>query len=344
MCPTTSPNMGLIVPIPSTGVTGTGDTGPGYAQNISNDLTNQIDSHDHSSGKGVQITPAGLNINADLTVNSNNLTSIRANRYTSQASSLSGGTEINEVYVIAGNLWFNNSSGTPIQITQGGGLANSNLAGDATGMAGSNIVTSLTGASGIVNVIAGNLQWTNVAGRDAVLSILPTVVSGIKADRLILQGQSASGAGTHGGDVIAQGGAGNTPGGFIITTPFSPTGFPVFGVGGSAGGGNGGGVVYGNSQFQIPLSVSGTYALTNQQYIYPYLQLSGSITGDCTVTFPPTTNIGSHWMVDGQNLTLNGHNVFLKIGSVQMVTTIGVTGVYSIIYNGLNLCSNLHIP
>ena len=84
--PNTSPNMNLIVPIPSTGVTGTGDVGPGYAQNISNDLLTTIDTHDHSSGKGVQVTPAGLNINADLSFNNNNANQLRSTRFFSQPS------------------------------------------------------------------------------------------------------------------------------------------------------------------------------------------------------------------------------------------------------------------
>ena len=119
MCPTTSPNMNLIVPIPSTGVTGTGDTGPGYAQNISNDLQTLIDAHDHSVGKGVQVSPAGLNINQDLAFNQNNLNTVRSVRFVSQASSIFGVGDIGSIYIVAGNLYYNNSAGTPVQVTSG---------------------------------------------------------------------------------------------------------------------------------------------------------------------------------------------------------------------------------
>lgn len=117
--PNTSPNMGLIVPIPSTGVTGTGDSGPGYAQNISADLLTTIDAHNHTPGNGVQIPPSGLNINTDLPINQNNLNTVRSTRFVSQATALNGIGDISNVYVISGNLWFNNSGGTPVQITSG---------------------------------------------------------------------------------------------------------------------------------------------------------------------------------------------------------------------------------
>src|SRR5574337_725693 len=117
---TTSPNMGLIVPTPATsGVTGSGDVGPDYAINISNDLLSTIDQHDHSSGKGVQITPAGININADLSLQQNNLIQSRAVRFVSQASALSGVGDVTELFVKTGDLYYINSSGTPVQLTSG---------------------------------------------------------------------------------------------------------------------------------------------------------------------------------------------------------------------------------
>ena len=111
---TTTPNMGLTVPTPQA------ETGPEYATEISDNLTNVIDTHDHSSGKGVAVTPAGLNINDDLTVNENNITSIRATRYTSQPSGLVGVGDLNETFVRAGELVFINASGQQIQLTSNG--------------------------------------------------------------------------------------------------------------------------------------------------------------------------------------------------------------------------------
>lgn len=111
----TTPNMGIVNPTPEV------ETGPEYASEVSNAL-DTLDSHDHSSGKGVPITPAGLDINDDLSLDQNNLTNVRANRYTSQPSGLVGVGDINETYVNTGDLHFINSSGQDIQITAGGVL------------------------------------------------------------------------------------------------------------------------------------------------------------------------------------------------------------------------------
>jgi hypothetical protein len=161
--------MGLIVPVASTGVTGTGDPGPGYATNISNDLLNTIDAHDHSSGKGVKVTPAGLNINADMSVASNNVTDLRAARFTSQASGLVGGSDVSEVYVKSGDLWFVNSAGVQVQVTAGSSLA--------TGSPGGQGVAGPAGAfSGTVNVPTALWQPTGAfSGTYKVTSWLNTL-------------------------------------------------------------------------------------------------------------------------------------------------------------------------
>ena len=60
-------NMNLTLPTVSITV------GPEWATLLNAALTD-IDAHDHTSGKGVKITPAGLNINADLELNGNAIT------------------------------------------------------------------------------------------------------------------------------------------------------------------------------------------------------------------------------------------------------------------------------
>lgn len=112
MTNTITPNMGLTVPTPGS------EPGPLYAQEISNDQV-IIDTHDHSLGNGVQITPAGLNINSDLTIQNNNVTNQRSSRFIENPSTLGGVGDTNCVYDVNGDLWFNNGVGTPIQITAG---------------------------------------------------------------------------------------------------------------------------------------------------------------------------------------------------------------------------------
>jgi hypothetical protein len=68
---TNSPNMSL--PIPTVGL----EPGPDYAIDINAALL-LVDQHDHTSGNGVQITTQAININADLTLNSNALTYVKS--------------------------------------------------------------------------------------------------------------------------------------------------------------------------------------------------------------------------------------------------------------------------
>lgn len=111
-----SPNMGL--PVPVTGQ----EAGPTYANDVNNSL-NIIDSHTHSAGSGVPVTPAGLNLNSDLSFLSNNAVSLRSTRYTLQNSPLAGGLDLACAYVSGVDLWFNDANGNQIQITQNGGIA-----------------------------------------------------------------------------------------------------------------------------------------------------------------------------------------------------------------------------
>ena len=109
---TITPEMGLTNPTPQQ------EPGPAYAADISNDLV-IIDGHDHTNGKGVLITPQALNLNSDLTFNSNNATGLRSTRLISNNSTIGGVGDLNCVYDVSGDLWFNNGIGTPVRITSG---------------------------------------------------------------------------------------------------------------------------------------------------------------------------------------------------------------------------------
>lgn len=114
--------MGLALPVVSV------EPGPTWASDL-NTAFGLVDSHDHTSGKGLQIPTAGLNINADLSIGSFNLTTIRSARYNNQSSPLGVATDLNCVYVSSGNLYFNNSTGVQVQITSGAGLNAASIGG-----------------------------------------------------------------------------------------------------------------------------------------------------------------------------------------------------------------------
>ena len=114
---TNSPNMSL--PIPGVGT----EAGPNYALDVNASLT-LIDQHDHSSGRGVQVTPSGLNINANLSFQTNAATALGYAAFSAQSTSLS---TIQTLYVAPGtesppaqDLWYTDSNGTAIQLTAGG--------------------------------------------------------------------------------------------------------------------------------------------------------------------------------------------------------------------------------
>jgi hypothetical protein len=121
----TTPNMLLTVPTVQVTI------GPTWAQEI-NDSLDLIDSHDHSSGKGVQVPTAGININADLTMSGFNLTTARTVAFDDQASTPSNPSDIRIIYSKNGELAYRDAIGQEVIITNNGALGN--LAGAITGL------------------------------------------------------------------------------------------------------------------------------------------------------------------------------------------------------------------
>lgn len=113
---TLSPNMSLV--LPGVGVT----AGPQYASDLNSSLS-IIDSHTHSSGSGVQITPDGMNISSDLNIGSNNLTLVRSVRLAAQGSPLALASDLGCLYESGVDLYYNDGSGNQVRITQSGGVA-----------------------------------------------------------------------------------------------------------------------------------------------------------------------------------------------------------------------------
>ncbi len=111
----TTPNMNLVLPTVSS------TTGPDWADQL-NAAFSLIDSHDHSSGEGVPITPAGMNISSNLTFNNFYATSVGSLRLTNQSATLSTPSDVRAVYSVNGDLYYNNSAGAAIQITSGGSV------------------------------------------------------------------------------------------------------------------------------------------------------------------------------------------------------------------------------
>jgi hypothetical protein len=96
-------------------------TGPTWATYL-NESLDAIDEHDHSTGQGSQITPAGLNINADLEVNGNDVTEVRTVALQSTTDTTTADTRA--IYSTStGDLYYRDSTGAEIRLTQSGSPA-----------------------------------------------------------------------------------------------------------------------------------------------------------------------------------------------------------------------------
>lgn len=110
---TLSPYMNLQLPIPGL------CSGPEYAIDLDSALT-LVDAHTHIPGQGLPIPTLGINLDADLAFNSFNAITLRTTRFINQSAPLSLVTDLNEVYVVNGELFFNDGLGNQVQITLGG--------------------------------------------------------------------------------------------------------------------------------------------------------------------------------------------------------------------------------
>ena len=113
----TMTSLEMSLPIPVVGV----DLGPDWALNINACLT-IIDSHDHTAGRGVAITPNGLNINTDLSFLGNGSTNLKYTRFNAQGSPLAGALDKGELYVSGNDLYFNDIAGNQVRMTISGGV------------------------------------------------------------------------------------------------------------------------------------------------------------------------------------------------------------------------------
>jgi hypothetical protein len=159
-----TPNMSLPESVIAT------DSGLVWEQNL-NAALSIVDQHNHSPGSGVQINPAGLNINSDLPINANNLTLVRSVRFAPQSVPLSGGLDIGVIYESGVDLYYNDGSGNQIRITQAGSVAGA--AGTITGLP-SGTASASFGASTFTfqaaTLTAANLDAASIILRNGTAS------------------------------------------------------------------------------------------------------------------------------------------------------------------------------
>lgn len=156
----TTPYMGLILPVVSTTI------GPDWATYLNTALTS-VDSHNHAPGKGLQVTVAGININADLSFASFNATTLRSIRLNTQTAVLALATDVGCIYQVNGDLYYNNGAGTSIKITSGTSInatAVGGIGGDYVTSGASVFYTSATKLFSFQSITtpAGSIVWSNL--------------------------------------------------------------------------------------------------------------------------------------------------------------------------------------
>lgn len=162
-----SPNMGLPVPVVGQ------EPGPDWANDI-NACLGTLDQHDHSPGQGDQITPAGLNINSDLPINSNNLTLVKTINFAAQVSTLAGlSPNLGCLYVAGNELVYNDEAGNVVAITHNG-VVNAG-AGTITGLPSGTASASYQPLSETFLFQSATLTPANLdAGSIVLRNILPS--------------------------------------------------------------------------------------------------------------------------------------------------------------------------
>lgn len=185
----TTPNMGLS--LPTVGVT----AGPAWATLVNAAFTT-IDSHDHTTGKGVQIVPSALNINTNLGFQSNYATALGAATFSALGSSLLGASNYGSVYELVTDLAFLDGGGNTIRLTSGGNLN--------TAAFGNNSITASKIASGVA--ATGTPLVANGSGGTSFSSIAFSVSIATKTTNYQLTNAD--------GTIL-----GNASGGLTITLP-----------------------------------------------------------------------------------------------------------------------------
>lgn len=141
----------MNLPIPVVGVT----AGSSYATLIDSCLT-IIDGHTHTAGSGVAITPAAININANLTMGNNSLTNIAALTLTSQVTSFPNLS----IYSDGTDLFYTDGNGNAVKLTSGG-LVNATSSGISSGTASASFIAGVLVVNAAANTPA-NIQGASL--------------------------------------------------------------------------------------------------------------------------------------------------------------------------------------
>lgn len=183
--------MNLDLPVPTVTL------GPEWASDL-NAALELVDSHNHTSGKGVKVPTGGLDINADLNFQNNKGYNFRMTQYTSLGAAISGASGAGSVQVVNGDLYYVNSSGVAIQITSGGSVISVPAAADS-------FEYSTTSGDLTINPASTFVHISVDTGTGAHTITLPSAAA-VAAGRIYVIKDAASNANVNPITIATQGG------------------------------------------------------------------------------------------------------------------------------------------
>lgn len=153
-------SMNLNLPVPET------TQGPEWATQLNTQLETKVAEHDHSSGKGVPVSQAGIAITGDLTMANNDLTNVRSVRFADQPSTLSAVDDAGCIYESGGDLYYNNGAGSSVRITNGNAIDVGSVSG----------ISGLAGTSATAGFSTDTFTWKQDATHYALMANGPVKV------------------------------------------------------------------------------------------------------------------------------------------------------------------------
>lgn len=189
--------------------------GPQYADLVNTALA-AIQTHNHDGvDAGALIDLSAQQCTTDLSIDSHNLTDVRSIDFVNNPSTLTGSQDVLCIYVDQGNLYYNTSDGTPVQLTNGNVPAVPALAFENFIPRSSPITANAT----VLYTDTYNLINLNSSGGSFTITLpIANAIQPVAVGRLYLFRDVANACGTHPVSISVATGSGNTFGDSGATT------------------------------------------------------------------------------------------------------------------------------
>lgn len=153
-----------------------------YSADLSNDLL-IIAAHTHTGENnkdGYQLDANSLNISQDIQFNNTNVGLARSLRLTVNGSNISGSSDVNSIYDVNGDLWFNDGNGDQIRLTEAGAIAPTAVSAN---LAYVGVTVNGTGSTPFIIPFNATYNLLNISTTSAAAIIVLPISSAVVANR-----------------------------------------------------------------------------------------------------------------------------------------------------------------